>query len=82
MQAALVMIFFFDKVWKVLSFQRDIKAIIRDELEKDIKELLEPLDSLRNLGGGFLENLMTIFDTYQTIKDAYLELKTGYIIFS
>lgn len=59
-------------------FQSDIKRMIRDSLMEEIEELLQPLDSIMNIGGAYLQNFVTLFDSFKAIKDAVVTLKNGY----
>lgn len=57
--------------------QRTIKGKIQAEIQKEIKALMAPLDSLRNIGGGYLKNFQVFFDCYKDIKEAFEALKKG-----
>jgi hypothetical protein len=51
--------------------------MIQTEIQKEIKNLMAPLDALRNIGGGYLKNFEILFDSFKEIKNAYELLKKG-----
>ncbi|XP_053390116.1 uncharacterized protein LOC128553035, partial [Mercenaria mercenaria] len=67
-----------EKVTKGKTTLKIIKQKIQAELKSEIKSLMAPLDSLRNMGGGFLKHFEDLFDTYKDLKEAYVSLKEGY----
>ncbi|XP_053398719.1 uncharacterized protein LOC128556879 [Mercenaria mercenaria] len=67
-----------EKVTKGRTTVKRIKQKIQADIESEIKSLMAPLESLRNIGGGYLKNFEILFNTYKDLKDAYESLKKGY----
>ncbi|WAR05121.1 hypothetical protein MAR_020490 [Mya arenaria] len=55
-----------------------IRKLIVSELREAVNNVFEPINSLLDLGGDFLETFMSLFNSYISIKDAFQELKQGY----
>jgi hypothetical protein len=63
----------------VLYSQHQIKEMIQTEVQKEIQNLMDSLDAMRNIGGGYLNNFRILFDTFKDLKEAYESLKKGYV---